>query len=199
MGKLITIVAVVVVAMFLLPAVALAQPEVCWFYGDVVVNGEDAEDGTVVSAWIGGNKTAETTTSGGDYVLAVGKPGETYPGEIVTFQVDGTDAGVTRTWTAGEPFETDLTIGEPVTPWVPGAEIDVVVSWTTGNSTLEGGVLTLYLGAKPADGAKGDTGATGPQGEAGEDAPGGIALPIVALVIAIIAVGVAMMSMRRRV
>jgi len=197
MGKLITIVAVVVVAMFLLPAVALAQPEVSWFYGDVVVDGEAAEDGTVVSAWIEGNMTASTTTSGGEYVLAVGEPGKTFPGATVTFKVDGTDTGVTRTWVQGEPFETDLTIGEG--PITPGVEIDVVAVWSVGNSTLEGGVLTLYLGPKPADGATGATGATGPAGEDGEDAPGGIALPIVALVIAIIAAGVAMMSMRRRV
>jgi hypothetical protein len=197
MGKLITIVAVVVVAMFLLPAVALAQPEVSWFYGDVVVNGEDAPDGTVVSAWIEGSMTDQTTTEDGAYVLAVGEPGRTYPGKAVTFKVDGTDAGVTRTWTAGEPFETDLTIGEGQI--TPGTEIDVVVNWTEGDSTLEGGVLTLYLGTKPADGATGATGATGPAGEAGKDAPGGIALPIVALVIAIIAAGIALMSMRRRV
>jgi len=197
MGKLIAIVAVVVVAAFLLPAVALAQPEVSWFYGDVVVNGEAAEDGTVVSAWIGGNMTASITTSGGEYVLAVGEPGKTYPGATVTFKVDGTNTGVTRTWTAGEPFKTDLTVGEggPVTP---GEEIPVVVHWSSGNSTLTDTELTLYLGTQP-QGPQGATGATGPAGEDGEDAAGGIALPIVALVIAIIAAGVALMSMRRRV
>ena len=198
MGKLIAIVAVVVVAAFLLPAVALAQPEVSWFYGDVVVDGEAAPDGTVVSAWIGGNMTASITTSGGAYVLAVGEPGKTFPGATVTFKVDGTDTGVTRTWTAGEPFETDLTIGEGVGPVTPGEEIPVYVYWQTGNSTLTATELTLYLGTQP-QGPAGATGATGPAGEDGEDAAGGIALPIVALVIAIIAAGVAMMSMRRRV
>lgn len=196
MGKLITVVAVVVVAMFLLPAVALAQPEVSWFYGDVVVDGEAAEDGTVVSAWIEGNMTASTTTSDGEYVLAVGEPGKTYPGATVTFQVDGTATGVTRTWVAGEPFLTDLTIGEG--PITPGVDLEVVVSWTEGNSTLVDNVLTLYLGTQP-QGPAGATGATGAAGEDGEDAAGGIVLPIIALVIAIIAAGVAMMGMRRRV
>jgi hypothetical protein len=197
MGKLITIVAVVVVATFLLPAVALAQPEACWFYGDVVVNGVAAEDGTVVSAWIEGNMTASTTTDDGSYVLTVGEFGKGYPGATVTFKVDGTNTGVTRTWTAGEPFKTDLTVGEggPVTP---GEEIPVVVHWSSGNSTLTDTELTLYLGTQP-QGPAGATGATGPAGEDGEDAAGGIALPIVALVIAIIAAGVALMSMRRRV
>jgi len=200
MVKLITVVALVLVAMLLLPAAALAQPEVSWFYGDVVVDGEKAPDGTVVSAWIEGNKTAETTTTDGEYVLAVGEPGKTYPGATVTFMVDGSDTGVTRTWVAGEPFETDLTVGEA--PIGPGAEIEVDVRWTAGNSTLEDSVLTLYLGEKPADGAAGAAGAAGTAGtagEPGEDAPGGIALPLVALIIAIIAVGVAVMSMRRKV
>lgn len=198
MGKLITIVAVVVVATFLLPAVALAQaPDASWFYGDVVIDGVAAPDGTVVSAWIEGNMTDSTTTSGGTYALTVGELGRSYPGATVTFKVDGTNTGVTRTWTAGEPFKTDLTVGEggPVTP---GEEIPVVVHWSSGNSTLTDTELTLYLGTQP-QGPQGATGATGPAGEDGEDAAGGIALPIVALVIAIIAAGVALMSMRRRV
>ena len=196
MGKLISIVAVVVLAMFLLPAVALAQPEASWFYGDVVVDGEAAPDGTVVSAWIEGNMTASTPTSDGEYVLTVGEPGKTYPGATVTFQIDGSATGVTRTWVQGEPFETDLTIGEGVI--TPGVDILVDPIWAAGNSTLVGGVLTLYLGAQP-QGPAGATGAAGAAGEDGEDAAGGTALPIVALVIAIIAAGVAMMSMRRRV
>ena len=42
-----------------------AAPPVCWFYGDVLVDGEIAPDGIVVSAWIAGEKVAETTTSDG--------------------------------------------------------------------------------------------------------------------------------------
>lgn len=203
MGKLISIVAVVVIAMLLLPAVALAQaPPVCSFYGSLEVDGADAPVGTVVSAWMDDAMVASaTTTSVGLHVIKVVQPeGETYGNKTVAFRVNDIATGVTSTWEAGGAKSVPLTVGEG--PIGPGAELEVVVSWTEGNSTLVDNVLTLYLGEKPADGAKGDTGdtgATGDPGEPGEDAAGGIALPIVALVIAIIAAGMAMMSMRRRV
>jgi len=198
MGKLISIVAVVVIAMFLLPAVALAQaPPVCNFYGSLQVDGAAGPVGTVVSAWVDGAMVASaTTTSVGLYVIKVVQPeGETYGNKTVAFRIDDRATGITSTWEAGDAKDVPLTVGEGITP---GVELDVVVSWTDGNSTLVDNVLTLYLGAQP-QGPAGATGAAGAPGEDGEDAAGGTALPIVALVIAIIAAGVAMMSMRRRV
>ena len=199
MGKLISIVAVVVIAMFLLPAVALAQaPPVCSFYGSLQVNGVDAPVGTVVSAWMDDAMVASaTTTSVGLHVIKVVQPeGETYANQTVAFRVNDIATGVTSTWEAGEAKSVPLSVGEG--PIVPGVDLEVVVSWTEGNSTLVDNVLTLYLGAQPV-GPQGPAGATGAPGDPGEDAAGGIALPIVALVIAIIAAGMAMMSMRRRV
>ena len=60
------------------------------------------------------------------------------------------------------------------------------------------GVLTLGIPTGDT-GATGATGPAGPQGEEGAGAPGGIALPVIALVIAIVAVGMALMATRRRV
>ena len=56
--------------------------------------------------------------------------------------------------------------------------------------------LTIPAGQAGAIGAQGPQ---GPAGPAGEDAPGGLALPIIALVLAAIASGVAVMAMRRKV
>ena len=39
-----------VVMLFLLPTVALAQPDVCGFYGSVTLDGDAVENGTVVKA-----------------------------------------------------------------------------------------------------------------------------------------------------
>ena len=87
-------------------------PPVCWFYGDVLVDGETAPDGIVVSAWIAGEKVAETTTSDGAYVLTVGAPDKDYTGANVSFMVDGSTTGVTSTWEAGEPINLALSIGQ---------------------------------------------------------------------------------------
>ena len=69
------------------------------------------------------------------------------------------------------------------------------------SSALSTGVAMTVIqqGPQGPKGDKGDTGAAGAPGEDGADASGGIALPVVALVIAIIAAGMAVMGMRRRV
>ena len=87
-----------------------AAPPVCWFYGDVLVDGETAPDGIVVSAWIAGEKVDETTTSDGAYVLTVGETDKSYTGATVSFRVDGSDTGVTSTWEAGEPINLDFSV-----------------------------------------------------------------------------------------
>ena len=199
MGKLISIVAVVVLAMFLLPAVALAQvePPVCTFYGNLEVDGAAGPVGTVVSAWIDDAMVASaTTTSVGLYAIKVVEADTPYGNKTVAFRINDRATGITSTWEAGDARDVPLTVGEGQI--VPGVEIDVVPIWAVGNSTLVDNVLTLYLGPQPTPG-EGEKGDKGDKGDSGEDATGGTALPIVALVIAIIAAGVAMMSMRRRV
>jgi len=52
----------------------------------------------------------EDTTSDGGYVLTIGEPTKDYTGATVSFKVDGSDTGVTRTWIAGEPVNLDLSV-----------------------------------------------------------------------------------------
>ncbi len=208
MTKLRVVVLLAVVALLLFPAMASAQgPQLpCRFHGTVQVDGADVADGTPITATIDGDTyttvTATTESDGpSSYAIKITPPVDTRydEGAQVTFMIGSDSAGQAGTFEAGANKALDLSIGEA--PGPGGAITDVVVSWTDGNSTVIGSTLYLYLGEQP-EGPKGDTGATGPQGlqgEAGEDAAGGIALPIVALVIAVIAGGVAIMSMRRKV
>jgi hypothetical protein len=190
MTKLKVVVLLAVVALLLFPALAFSAempPErPCRFYGTVQVDGVDVPAGTTIQAIIGGEVVGETTTTissttGGSYygVVIVQPEGATYSGAAVTFKIGTKSAEQTGTWTIGENFNTDLSSG------IPGP--------SDGK------------GEKGDKGDKGDTGDPGPKGdkgdpgEPGEDAAGGIALPVIALVIAIIAAGMAAMGMRRRV
>ncbi|MDP2953361.1 MAG: hypothetical protein Q8O76_08620, partial [Chloroflexota bacterium] len=64
MGKLskVVIIALVAVLLFLVPAVALAQPAVARWYGSVTVTGVDAGAGVLVTAWVDLAEVGRTTT-----------------------------------------------------------------------------------------------------------------------------------------
>jgi hypothetical protein len=166
----------------------------------VLLDGEDVAGNTTITATIGNDTYTTQTPSvygASTYLLEIAPEEGTQStaGETITFMIGARAADQTSAWETGGNIELNLTVGGP---GPVSGEIDVIVSWSEGDSTLIGDVLTLYLGAQP-QGPAGATGATGLAGADGEDATGGTALPIVALVIAIIAAGVAMMSMRRRV
>ncbi|HEY48964.1 MAG TPA: hypothetical protein G4O13_02845 [Dehalococcoidia bacterium] len=206
MTKVRVLVVLAVVALLLFPAMAFAQGGLqlpCRFYGDVTIYGDPAPDDTVVSATIEGDEYTASTPSvygAGTYALEITPPeGTNYSeGAAVSFKVGATQVA-TSTFEAGGNKELDLTIGTG--PEEGGLITSVVVvtgSPADADYDAETGVLTLTIPA----GATGPAGAAGPQGDQGipgEDAPGGMALPIVALVLAVIAIGVAVMSMRRRV
>lgn len=201
MTKVRLFVLLAVVALVLFPAMAVAQPPLpCRFHGTVLLDGEDVAGNTTITATIGNDTYTTQTPSvygASTYLLEIApEEGTQYTaGETITFVIGARAASQTSAWETGGNIELNLSVGGP---GPVSGEIDVIVSWSDGDSTLIDDVLTLYLGAQPT-GPAGATGAAGAAGEAGEDATGGIALPIVALVIAIIAAGVAMMSMRRRV
>jgi hypothetical protein len=201
MTKVRLFVLLAVVALVLFPAMAVAQPPLpCRFHGTVLLDGEDVAGNTTITATIGNDTYTTQTPSvygASTYLLEIApEEGTQYTaGETITFMIGARAADQTSAWETGGNIELNLTVGGP---GPVSGEIDVIVSWSEGDSTLIGDVLTLYLGAQP-QGPAGATGATGLAGEDGEDATGGTALPVVALVIAIIAAGVAMMSMRRRV
>jgi hypothetical protein len=210
MTKLKVVVLLAVVALLLFPAIAVAQetpPDPpCRFYGDVMLDGQAVSDGTVIKAIIGGDEYTTTTPAEGygasTYAIKITEPdGATYDGATVTFMIGDRSAAQTGTWELGSNVNVDLSAGEGVTPSDGGITDVEVVTLAAGEDAyaeLSGGILTLGI----PEGPKGDTGPAGQQGSAGEDgkdAAGGIALPVVALVIAIIAVGLAAMGMRRRV
>jgi hypothetical protein len=201
MTKVRLFVLLAVVALVLFPAMAVAQPPLpCRVHGTVLLDGEDVAGNTTITATIGNDTYTTQTPSvygASTYLLEIApEEGTQYTaGETITFMIGARAADQTSAWETGGNIELNLTVGGP---GPVSGEIDVIVSWSEGDSTLIGDVLTLYLGAQP-QGPAGATGATGLAGADGEDATGGTALPIVALVIAIIAAGVAMMSMRRRV
>jgi hypothetical protein len=210
MTKLKVVVLLAVVALLLFPAIAVAQetpPDPpCRFYGEVMVDGQAVPAGTVITATVGGDEYTTTTPAEGygasTYAIKIAEPsGATYDGATVTFMIGAQSAAQTGTWDLGSNINVDLSVGEGVTPSDGGITDVEVVTLAAGEDAyaeLSGGTLTLGIPKGPA-GAAGAKGATGPAGEDGADAAGGIALPVVALVIAIIAVGLAAMGMRRRV
>ena len=209
MTKLRVVVLLAVVALLLFPALALADtpPEPpCRFYGTVTVDGAAVADGTVITAMIEGDQLTTATPAEGystsTYAIKIGVDTEYTEGATVTFMIGDRAAAQTGTWTKGGNVEVNLTAGQAGPQ--AGAITDVQVTSLAAGSdpTVDwdpvSGVLTLGI-PDGATGPAGAAGADGPQGEEGAGAPGGIALPVVALVIAVIAVGVAVMSMRRRI
>lgn len=209
MTKLRAVVLLSVVALLLFPAAAFAQnpPELpCRFYGTVALDGADVADGTVIKAVVSGTEFTTTTPAAGygpsSYAVLIEQPdGATYDGASVTFTIGGQAADQTATWISGGNVNTDVSSGEATTPTGGGITSVVANSLPAGSAptaSLVGGQLTLGIPAGAA-GADGAAGAAGAAGADGEDASGGVALPVIALVIAIIAVGMAAMGMRRRV
>ncbi|MCJ7558018.1 MAG: hypothetical protein MUP90_14030 [Gammaproteobacteria bacterium] len=209
MTKLRVVVLLAVVALLLFPALALADtpPEPpCRFYGTVIVDGAGVADGTVITAMIGGDQLTTATPAEGysssTYAIKIGVDTEYTEGATVTFMIGDRAAAQTGTWAKGGNIEVNLTAGQAGPQ--AGAITDVQVTSLAAGSdpTVDwdpvSGVLTVGI-PDGATGPAGAAGADGPQGEEGAGAPGGIALPVVALVIAVIAVGVAVMSMRRRI
>ncbi len=104
-----------VVMLLLLPAVAQAQPNVHGFYGSVMLNGASVEDGTKVTAMVGGNAVAVTYTGEGtladsQYSINVFPQTGDFEGQTVTFAVGDEDASAmeSKTWVAGGRDQLDL-------------------------------------------------------------------------------------------
>jgi len=207
MTKLRLFVLLAVVALVLFPAMAVAQPPLpCRFHGTVQLFGEDVAGNTTITATIGNDTYTTQTPSvygASTYLLEIApEEGTQYTaGETITFMIGASAAAQTSAWETGGNIELNLSIGEAPVDGVGAITSVEIVTLAAGASATADydattGVLTLGIPAGQT-GAAGAAGATGAQGDPGSDAP--IALPIVALVIAIIAAGVAMMSMRRRV
>jgi len=87
----------------------LAQPPVAVFYGTAKVDGALVPDGTIVSAWIQGEKVAEAATSDSKYKLKITQPeGKNFEDKKVSFRIGKDFAAETGVWKAGEVTKLDL-------------------------------------------------------------------------------------------
>ncbi len=96
--------------LLLLPIAVFAQPPVCAFYGTAKLDGKWVAEGTVISAWIEGEKVGEAPYKDSKYILKVVQPsGADFTGKTVTFKVGQYTAAETGVWEAGEVTKIDLT------------------------------------------------------------------------------------------
>ncbi len=101
---------IILAVALLLPLAAFAQPPVCAFYGTAELDGKQVSEGTVISAWIGGKKVAETLYQDSKYVLKVVQPsGADFTGKTVTFKIGQYAAAEAGVWEAGEVTKVNLT------------------------------------------------------------------------------------------
>ncbi|MGQ9545695.1 MAG: InlB B-repeat-containing protein [Dehalococcoidia bacterium] len=142
-------VGVCLIAGGVMPAYAVEPPPEMphQFYGAVSRDGAPVAEGTLVQAFVGGVKQAETIVDsqsryGYDSIFRV--PGTT--GAIVTFKVGGVLADETATWQSGAVQQLNLTIHEQTPPPV---QYELTVSSTAGGSvSIPGeGVFKYYAGA----------------------------------------------------
>lgn len=80
------------------------------FAGQVVVNGEVAPDGLLVTAKIDGSDVQATTTVDGQYSMTIGDPYGDRQGETVSFFVEGIDTGETGLWAYQDSEGQDTTL-----------------------------------------------------------------------------------------
>jgi len=102
--------ALVVVTLFLLPMVALAQPNVSGFYGEVTLDGVAVEDGTVVKAWIDNVEAGSVTTTGSSYSIQINGEGQDFADKAVAFTVGAEDNQVAESGTFVKGSNTALNL-----------------------------------------------------------------------------------------
>ncbi len=116
MRKLRIVALLALVALFLLPAVALAQPPVCNFYGTVTADGVDVDETVTIIAYIGGAVAGEATVA--EYAstgLRIEQPaGAVYEAQAVYFYVGDFPAAEAGTWNSG--FNNPLSLTFPGMP-----------------------------------------------------------------------------------
>ena len=141
----------------LIPSISLATtPIPHQFYGDVLVNGSSAPDGTTIEAKIDGAVVATNTTTDGVYgsnpnIFFITDPDGNRDGDIVSFFVDGVDSESTAVFSNGTLTNLDLTITEEgfVPPeadtTAPAITLlgEVDITLTVGDSYTDAGATAL--------------------------------------------------------
>ena len=145
-----------------LPTTAYAQgvpPHI--FVGHAMVDGDEAMDGTIVTAMIGEDTKGSDTVMDGRYTLQV-KQGE---GTEISFMVGSMKVMEQGSWVQGGTTLMDLMVGSD--PMMPKP----VTATATGEPGKQGPAGPA--GPRGDDGADGAVGATGPEGPAGPAGPEG--------------------------
>jgi len=159
----------VVLISALIPATALAQPDVCGFYGKAAIKGQDVSNGTVIKAWIGGKKVDETTTNTvtadgitTNYQITIENGQNNYDGKTITFTIGPDDlmAG-TAIWKAGARDRLDLNGTEEMpSPNSPLPDPSITLIPTEGIATrisgegfTRGSTIAIMVGNKSAGSA----------------------------------------------
>ena len=128
-----------------LPAMVLAQaqpPRPPVFGGTVTTDGVVASDGTLVTAWIDGNRVASAMVSGGGYAFAIPQPpGGSYAGKTITFKIGDTTASETGIWQSDGGGQLNLTSASEYTDVVRVGFFGTVSAIPAGTFILDGGEI----------------------------------------------------------
>ena len=154
MSKLrVLIITLMAAGLFLLPAIAVAQPSVCAFYGSITLNGASVDNGTMVKAVIDGAEVS-TTTNGSEYLIKVAGD---YVGKTVVFTVGPDNAPAeTASWVAGAITKLNLNgISSTSPPELPDAAITLnpeegLVTQVSGEGFIPNSSVTLTVGDEQA-------------------------------------------------
>ncbi len=76
---------------FILPTQVSAQPNVCGFYGSVILDGSTVADGTVIKAWIDSAVVLTTDTTSSQYNMAINGEGFVFDDKPVIITVGDLD------------------------------------------------------------------------------------------------------------
>ena len=134
--------ALVVVTLFLLPMVALAQPNVSGFYGEITLDGIAVEDGTPVKAWIDNVEAGSVTTTGSSYNIQINGEGQDFADKVVTFTVGADDNAVAESGTFVKGSNTALNLTAASVP--DAGVLGITLSPEKGTATNVIGIGAAY-------------------------------------------------------
>jgi len=139
-GAVSLLLAVCLVAAGITPALHASSPPPMphQFYGTVSFGGALVDEDTLVEAFVGGVKEAQTTVDaegryGDDPAFMV--PGTA--GAVVTFRIGGVLANETSTWQSGRIQELNLTVDEEPEPPVPKYALTTAASPEAGGNATD--------------------------------------------------------------
>ncbi len=134
MPKFRILVATLAVMLLLLPTVALAQPNVCGFYGSVTFDDEPVADGTIITALVDNEEVASATTEDSQYSVKVAC--DECAGKTVSFSMQSEEETVvvaTGDWVAGA--NTSLDISGATKPTTCDASASIELKPASGVAT----------------------------------------------------------------